>query len=253
MKNMKGRVEEYLLKKRRESPLYLPLIDPEKTTVEQAYENANLLRELGADAFLVGGSLGVDPNHMSKIVSAIKRTGLPIIIFPGDVTNIVDNADAILFMSLLNSDDPYYLIGAQVQGAALVRKYGLEPLPTGYIIIGYGGAAGFIGKARAVPWDHHYIPMMYSLAASMLGMRFVYLEAGSGSPRPVPPEMIRLVKKHVPELFVIVGGGIRSCDDAFKAVSAGADAVVTGTVLEESLGKAKEIVSGIKGSDNPCS
>jgi phosphoglycerol geranylgeranyltransferase len=249
---MKGRVEEYLRERRHESPLYLPLIDPEKTSVEQAYENAKQLKQLGADAFLVGGSLGVDPKHMSKIVEAIKKTGLPVIIFPGDVTNIVDNADAILFMSLLNSDDPYYLVGAQVQGATLVRKYGLEPLPTGYIIIGYGGAAGFIGKARPVPWDHRYIPMMYSLAASMLGMRFVYLEAGSGSPRPVPPEMIMLVKKHVPELFVIVGGGIRSCEDAFKAVSAGADAVVTGTVLEESLERAKEIVRGIKERENPC-
>ncbi len=236
-----------MLEKRKKSVLHFALFDPHKTSGEEARESSRLLKELGTDAFLIGGSIGVDPSKASAVAKSIKEsTGLPVIIFPGDLGNIVREADAILFMSLLNSDNPYYIIGAQVQGAPLVKAYGLEPLPTAYIIIGYGGAAGFIGKARPIPWDQPFITLSYVLAARMLGMKYVYLEAGSGSPRPVPPEMIRVIKKHVPDVFLIVGGGIRDYDSARKAVEAGADAIVTGTIIEESIDKAKSIIDAIK-------
>ncbi len=244
---MTRKVEDYLIERRRKAPLHLALLDPDKTNPDQAASISKYLESIGTDAILIGGSLGVDPGHTRKIIDNIhKASSLPVIIFPGDLTNISSNADAIFFMSLLNSDDPYYLFGAQVQGALLVKRYGLEPLPTGYIIIGYGGAAGFIGKARPIPWEQPLIAAAYAMAAEMLGMRFIYLEAGSGSPRPVPPEIIRSVRQSVSKAFLIVGGGIKEASDAVSAVSAGADAIVTGTLVERDPGKIEGIVRAIK-------
>lgn len=108
-------------------------------------------------------------------------------IIPRQRLRISKYADAILFMSLLNSDDPYFIIGAQVLGAPLVARYGLETLPTGYVIVGYGGAAGCVGRARPIPYDKPELGVAYVLAARFLGMRYMYLEAGSGAPEPIPP------------------------------------------------------------------
>lgn len=242
----KMKVSDYLREKRNEGPLHFALIDPNKTKAEEAEKIAEQLKHLGTDAFLVGGSLGVEPRETEEIIMKLKSSGLPVIIFPGDVNNVVRGADAILFMSLLNSDSVYHIIGAQVQGAPLVRKYNLEPLPTGYLIIGYGGAAGFIGKARPIPFDQPYIAAAYAMAAEMLGMKYIYLEAGSGSPHHVPPEMVKIVKGSLREAFLIVGGGIRSGDVARAIIEAGADAIVTGNILEKSLEVAGDIVNMIK-------
>ena len=244
---MKGKVEHYLLKRRSEGPLHFSLIDPHKVrSFEELEALAKKLKAFGTDAFLVGGSLGVSPFKALETVRTLKKTGLPVIIFPGDLTNVVPEADAILFMSLLNSEDPYFITGAQVQGALLVASYGLESLPTAYIIVGYGGAAGFIGKARPIPWEHPELVASYALSAWMLGMRFAYLEAGSGSPRPVPPEAVAAVKKLVPQMFVIVGGGIRDPETARKLTENGADAIVTGTLIERDASALAELIDAIK-------
>uniref|UniRef100_A0A7J3SKI2 Geranylgeranylglyceryl phosphate synthase n=1 Tax=Fervidicoccus fontis TaxID=683846 RepID=A0A7J3SKI2_9CREN len=240
------KVSEYLKQKRDEGPLHLALIDPQKTDAGEAERIGRELMDLGTDAFLVGGSLGVDQREAEEVVKKLKSSGAPVIIFPGDVNNVVRGADAILFMSLLNSDSVYHLIGAQVQGAILVKKYHLEPLPTGYIIIGYGGAAGYVGRARPIPLDQPYIAVAYAMAAEMLGMKYIYLEAGSGSPQSVPPEIVRAVKKNLEEAFLIVGGGIRTPDAAKLIVEAGADMIVTGNILEKDLGAAKDIIRAIK-------
>lgn len=240
-------MSDYLRERRKEGPLHFSLIDPHKTRAEEAEKIAKQLRDLGTDVFLVGGSLGVEPREAEEIVLRLKATGLPVIIFPGDVNNVVRGADAILFMSLLNSDSIYHIIGAQIQGAPLVRKYGLEPLPTGYLIIGYGGAAGYIGKARPIPFDQPYIAAAYAMAAEMLGMKYIYLEAGSGSPQHVPPEMVKTVKSSLKEAFLIVGGGIRSPEAAKAIIEAGADAIVTGNILEKSIESAGAIIGVIKG------
>ncbi len=239
------KVEEYLKNKRSEGTLHFSLLDPNKTNPNQARELAEKLASAGTDAFLLGGSLGVNPTIASRIAVELKKTGLPVIIFPGDIGNIVPEADAILFMSLLNSDDPYFIIGAQIKGALIVKSYGLEALPTAYLIVGYGGAAGHVGRARPIGWEQIEVAVAYSLAASMLGMRFVYLEAGSGAPRTVSPKMVKAVKTNVPELFTIVGGGIRKPDDASKIARAGADAIVTGTIIEEG-GDVESIIKAIK-------
>jgi phosphoglycerol geranylgeranyltransferase len=150
-------------------------------------------------------------------------------------------------MSLLNSVDPYFLIGAQILGAPLVKKYGLEPLSMGYIIVGEGGTAGIVGKAISVPYSKPELAVAHALAGQYLGMRFIYLEGGSGAKRPVPPEMIHAVKKML-DIPLIVGGGIRSKDQAIAAATAGADIIVTGNVTEtlDSRQKIDEIISAIK-------
>ena len=128
-----------------------------------------------------------------------------------------------------------------------MKKYGLEPIPMGYIIVGEGGAAGVIGRAVPVPYNKPELAVAHALAGQYLGMRFVYLEAGSGAKNPVPPEMIRAVK-HFCDVPLIVGGGIRSRDQAFGAASAGANIIVTGNVVENSGVKQRvsEIIDGIR-------
>jgi phosphoglycerol geranylgeranyltransferase len=150
-------------------------------------------------------------------------------------------------MSLLNSADPYFIMGAQILGAPLVRKFGLEPLPMGYIIVGEGGTAGVVGKAIPIPNNKPELAAAHALAGQYLGMRFIYLEAGSGAKSPVPADMIRAVKRCV-EVPLIVGGGIRSREQALAAASAGADIIVTGNVVEETgiRRKVSEIIEGIR-------
>ncbi len=146
-------------------------------------------------------------------------------------------------MSLLNSSNPYYIIDSQAIGAPTVKRFGLEALPMGYIIIGQGGAAGYIGQARGIPFDHDELAAAYSTAAELFGMRYVYLEAGSGAQRPVPTKMIELVRNCC-KSTLIVGGGIRDHKTALDAKNAGANIIVTGTMVEED-GNVKERIHEI--------
>lgn len=150
-------------------------------------------------------------------------------------------------MSLLNSTDPYFIIGAQVLGAPLVRKFGLEPIPLGYIIVGEGGAVSVVGRAFPIPLDKPELAAAHALAAQYLGMHFVYLEAGSGVKQSVPLDMIRMVKGLI-SAPLIVGGGIRSGEQAKEVVAAGADVVVTGNVTEEgnTKDKLRKLIKNVK-------
>jgi phosphoglycerol geranylgeranyltransferase len=247
---MVGSVEKYLLEKiESEGAIHITLIDPEKATPPQASRIARKAKSSGTSAIMIGGSTFVSTTHLDNVIKAVKHTvEVPVILFPNDVTGISRHADAIWFMSLLNSVDPYFLIGAQILGAPLVKKYGLEPIPLGYIIIGDGGTAGVVGKAVPVPYDKPKLAVAHALAGQYLGMRFIYLEAGSGAKKPVTPEMIRIVKQciHVP---LIVGGGIKSRRQALTAASAGADIIVTGNIVENTkvTRKVSEIIQGIRG------
>ena len=247
---MPGLVETYLLGKiKAEGSIHITLVDPERITPPQASRVAENSKASGTAAIMIGGSTFVSQAHLDDVVKAIKRTvDLPTILFPNNVTGISRHADAIWFMSLLNSVDPYFLIGAQILGAPLVKKYGLEPISMGYIIVGEGGTASIVGKAIPVPYNKPELAAAHALAGKYLGMRFIYLEGGSGAKDPVPPEMIRTVK-HFVELPLIVGGGIRTKEQALTAASAGADIIVTGNLIESTDAKQRvsEIVDGIKG------
>jgi phosphoglycerol geranylgeranyltransferase len=246
---MVGSVEKYLLEKiESEGTIHLTLIDPEKVTPPQASRIASKAKLSGTSAIMIGGSTFFSPAHLDDVVKAVKRTvKIPIILFPSNVTGISRYADAIWFMSLLNSADPYFLMGAQVLGAPLIKKYRLEPIPLGYIIVGDGGTAGVVGKAVPVPYNKPELAASHALAGQYLGMRFMYLEAGSGARRPVPPEMIHLVKSCI-DVPLIVGGGIKSRSQALATASAGANIIVTGNVIENTEVKSKvaEIVEGIR-------
>jgi phosphoglycerol geranylgeranyltransferase len=247
---MVGRIERYLLEKiKTDRSIHLTLIDPEKVTVSDATRIAENSKNSGTAAIMIGGSTFISQEHLDNVIKAIKSAvNLPIILFPNNVTGISSHADAIWFMSLLNSVDPYFLIGAQILGAPLVKKFGLEPISLGYIIVGEGGTAGIVGKAISVPYNKPELAAAHALAGQYLGMRFIYLEGGSGTANPVPPEMIRAVKR-VLDIPLIVGGGIRSKEQALAAASAGADIIVTGNVTESTDAKLRvsEIISAIKG------
>jgi len=246
---MVGSVERYLLEKIESGgAIHLTLIDPERVTRPQASRIADKAKSSGTSAIMIGGSTFVSTTHLDNVIRAVKRTvRIPVILFPNNVTGISRHADAIWFMSLLNSVDPYFLMGAQILGAPLVKKYGLEPIPLGYVIIGDGGTAGVVGKAIPVPYNKPKLAVAHALAGQYLGMRFIYLEAGSGAKKPVPPEMIRIVKNSI-DVPLIVGGGIKSRRQALTAASAGADIIVTGNIVETTKARRKvsEIIEGIR-------
>lgn len=227
--------------------LHFTLIDPDKVNdLNTLRKTASDLANAGTDAFLVGGSVGVSESDVDVVVNELKNYGKPVILFPGNISGISRYADAILFMSLMNSDDPYFIVGAPVLGAPIIYRYGIEALPTAYIIVGYGGAAGYVGRARPIPYERGDIGAAYVLAARYLGKKYAYLEAGSGAPKPIPPEFIAAAAKVKEDLTLIVGGGIRTPEDAQKAVNAGADIIVTGTIVEKNPQKAINIINAIK-------
>jgi len=243
------RVENYLksqLKKKK--ALLFILIDSEVSENSKAVTLAKKVEKIGASAILVGGSSTSDQIDMAKIVKNLKKSvKIPLILFPGNITGVVPGADAILFSSLLNSENPYFISQAQALGAPSVLKFGLEPLPTAYLVIGEGTSAWFVGSAKGIPFDKPNIAAAYSLAAQFLGMRFVYLEAGSGAKSSVKPEMVKTVRK-IFDGFLIVGGGIKDAKTAKNIVKAGADALVIGTFLEKggNIKKLKQIAKAIQ-------
>jgi phosphoglycerol geranylgeranyltransferase len=172
---------------------------------------------------------------------------IPIILFPGNHGGVTKYADAIWFMSLLNSSDPYFLVGAQILGAPVIKKMGLEPLSMGYIIVGEGGTVSLVGKATPIPLNRSDLAVAHALAAQYFGMHFVYLEAGSGVDNPVSSDIVTAVKDAL-DIPIIVGGGIRTGEQAKEIVNAGASIIVTGNVLEEnnSKNKMQELISNVK-------
>jgi phosphoglycerol geranylgeranyltransferase len=252
---MKGSVEKYLLNKiKKDGAIHFALLDPEEFSPESAAKTASEVEACGTAAVMIGGSTIVSTSHLDAVVKAVKNTvKIPVILFPNNVTGISRYADAIWFMSLLNSSDPYFITGAQVLGAPIIRKFGLEAIPLGYVIVGEGGAVGVVGRACPIPHDKPGLAVAHALAAQYFGMRFIYLEAGSGAKKPVPNAMIQMVKRAV-NIPLIVGGGIRTEEQARDVVSAGADAVVTGTLTEEG-GNLREkigaLVACIKSGKSP--
>jgi len=248
---MTGRVEKYLLDKIRvEGAIHITLIDPEKVTTHFASRIAKEAESCQTSAIMIGGSTVASTPHLDSVVKAIREAvKIPTILFPNNVTGISKYADAVWFMSLLNSSDPYFITGAQILGAPLIKKYGLEAIPLGYIIVGEGGAVGVIGKACPIPYNKPELAAAHALAAQYFGMRFVYLEAGSGAKQPVPTKMIKLVKSVI-DVPIIVGGGIKTGGQVKEIVNTGADVIVTGTIMEQSKvkGKIKELVEYVKRS-----
>jgi phosphoglycerol geranylgeranyltransferase len=213
------------------------LIDPDKQEPETAAETARAAASAGADGLLVGGSF-LFSDSLHQTVRAIKAAvDCPVLLFPGvsgAAAQITAQADALLLLSLVSGRNAEYLIGEQVRSALHIDRCGLETIPTAYLLVesGGGSSAEFLSGTRPIPRDKAQIAMVHALAAQQLGMKLIYLEAGSGARRPVPETMIRQVSQGV-RLPVLVGGGIRDADTARRKVDAGARAVVIGTAVEE--------------------
>jgi len=229
-----GTVFEYLLNvKKQRGAGYLVLIDPDKQEVESASTFVTQALEAGVDALLVGSSFLMS-DRLDPVVQSVKRmSGLPVIISPGASSHISRYADAILFLSLISGRNPEFLIGEHVKAAPIIKRYGIEPIPTGYMLIEGGTCTSvqFMSATLPIPREKPDIAVAHAIAAEMLGMKCVYLECGSGSAMSVPNEMISAVKANI-NIPLIVGGGIVKPKDAEEKVHAGADFIVTGNVLE---------------------
>lgn len=228
-----GRVLDYLTEALTGGPIHFTLIDPEKSTPAQAAATATGAVGLGSHLVLLGGSTGISRERMESVARAVKQAvPVPVVIFPEGPSSLTPAADAVLFMSLLNSRNLDLVIRVHARAAPAIRQMGLEPIPMGYLVIAPGMRVGEVGRADVVAREDLPLAQGYALAAEYLGMRMVYLEAGSGAPAPVPSQMVRAVRATA-SIPVIVGGGIRTGADARALLDAGAQVLVTGTIAEE--------------------
>lgn len=233
-----GKIYKFLLDEiNRNGSLYFILIDPDKS-------NSNLSKlvrvatDCGVDGFLIGSSMLLSENFEKCVRSIKQNTDRPVIIFPGSIYQISRSADAILFLSVLTSTNTEYIVGQQTLAAPIIFKYGIEPISTAYLLIESGKttSAVFISQSKQIPRDKPDIAIAYALTAQYLGMKLIYLEAGSGADNSVPAELIQKIKSVV-DVPLIVGGGIRDPQTAFEKSSAGADIIVTGNILEDTSEK----------------
>jgi phosphoglycerol geranylgeranyltransferase len=242
------KVLNYIRKRLREGRIHMTLLDPDKGRFFDLGKLAEMASDLGTDAIMVGGSTGVSQGILDSNVKAVKsRTSLPVILFPASSSTLSPYADAIYFMSLLNSRSVRHVVREQYLASRVIKEMGLETIPMGYVVVDPGMKVGEVGEADLIPRDRPEEAVKYALTAEFFGMDLFYLEAGSGAPDPVPTDMIRAVKGQS-RLPLVVGGGIRSQEAAREVVEAGADIVVTGTVVERDKGMEalKGIIEAVK-------
>ncbi|EQB72393.1 MAG: hypothetical protein AMDU1_APLC00009G0031 [Thermoplasmatales archaeon A-plasma] len=221
-----------ILERLKKQKIHMTLIDPAKQAPEQSADIAQEAERAGTDYIMIGGSTEIDRNRMDQTIREIKKKcGRKIVIFPGSSAMISPHADAIYFMSLLNSRSPEFLFRHQVRAAPHLKKMGIETIPMGYLVFYPGMTVGKVGEADLLDGNDPVPAVSYSLAAEMMGMKLIYLESGSGSPSTVSPDVISAVK-HETSVPIIVGGGIRDSETARKIAESGADIIVTGTIVE---------------------
>jgi len=213
---------------------YLVLIDPDKAPAESLPSFIGQSIEAGVDAFLVGGSLLFTPDLDTYLINLKKHSGdTPVILFPGGTQQISKYADAILFLSLLSGRNAQHIIGTQVMAAPIINKLKLEAISTAYFLVQSGKptTAEFMTGTTPLPRHKPEIAIAHAMAAQYMGFKFVYLEGGSGADHSVPEDMI-LGLSQTTKIPLIVGGGIKSPEEAAKKVEAGASFIVTGNILE---------------------
>ncbi len=226
---------ERLLKIRQDKGAgFFLLLDPDRSDSGRMIALAESAASCGIDAILAGSSLVTGAAFHDHLAEIKRATTLPVILFPGNSTQISPHADGVLFLSLISGRNPQYLIEEQVRGAPLIREYGLEPIPTGYMLIESGRPTSvqYVSGTMPIPRTKPEIAKVHALAANCLGMKAVYLEAGSGAVESVPYDMTAAVAEYG-GLPVIVGGGIKTPREAERQVQSGASFVVVGNRLEE--------------------
>jgi len=228
--------------------LHFSLIDPDKQSPAIAGDLARRCEEYGSDAIMVGGSTVPDRETTYRTIEEIKKnSSLPVIIFPNSANTIAENADYIFFMDLLNSPALEYKREQHMRGAKLVKKWGIKPIPMGYMVISTSSKPTTVEtkiELDVIGSDDIEKAVDYAIYAECMGMRCVYLDAGSNPEKPVSDEMIKAVRKAV-DIPIIVGGGIKSAEVANKKIEAGADVIVTGSIIEENVEELRKIVEAI--------
>ncbi|MHA1615915.1 MAG: geranylgeranylglyceryl/heptaprenylglyceryl phosphate synthase [Candidatus Njordarchaeales archaeon] len=218
---------------------HLSLIDPDpfKVDLEKLPKLVEALDKGGTSGFMVGGSTAFDRDFLDGVIDAIKSVSeKPVILFPGNIAGVSRKADAIFFLSPFNSTNAYYIIRAQAIAAPTIKKWGLETISLAYLLFEPGGTAAYVCEAQPIPRNKPEIAIAFATAAELFGFDMVYLEAGSGAPEPIPPKVVGAVARFV-DIPVIVGGGIKTSEQAATMIAAGAKVVVQGTRYEEYLVK----------------
>lgn len=253
---------------------HIILIDPGKQSAEVAANRAVIAVETGSRMIFVGGSTDTPNDVVHETCQAIQEIlelktfaasqdptanedvwKVPVVLFPGGAHALSPAADGILFMMLMNSKTRRFLIGEQLRGAPALEQYGVETLPTGYLVFSPGGKVGEVGDADLIHSSQEELVYSYALTAKMYGFNALYLEAGSGASNQVDSNSIQAARR-VSELCLIVGGGIRTEAQASKAAVAGANWVVTGTLTEDAASDAelrerlKAVIRGIQSSSS---
>ena len=235
-KMLMNTVYDMLLQRRAQGKKSLAvLIDPDKT----GHLDELLLQAKNSppDFFFVGGSLLSEGNLVQCIHRLKSIPGIPVVLFPGNAMQICADADALLLLSVISGRNPDLLIGRHVLAAPLLKQSGLELIPTGYILVESGAATtvSYITNTQPVPRDKNPIAACTAMAGEQLGLKLIYLEAGSGAQQPVPVPMVDAVRRSI-DVPLIVGGGLRTAAEISERFNAGADLIVTGNILEQSPG-----------------
>lgn len=227
---------------------FLLLIDPDRTSERHNLELCAAAQECGVDAILIGTSFMLDTDFGATVRAVKQVTPLPVIIFPGSFAQLTPEADAVLFTSLVSGRNAEYLIGEQVRGAPLVKRFGLEAIPTGYMLVESGATTSvqFVSGTMPIPSDKIDIACAHALAAQYLGMRLVYLDGGSGARCAVPCELVSAVARYI-DIPVIVGGGLKSPEECAHRMGAGAAMVVVGNSMEAdpSFSRLREMAAAV--------
>jgi phosphoglycerol geranylgeranyltransferase len=246
MKHLYGQIRE---KKKAQQKSFAVLIDPDNVNAHDIEGLVNLSRTAGVDYFFVGGSLVVT-EKLDECIQAVKALcDIPVLLFPGSPAQVSRHADALLYLSLISGRNPELLIGQHVVSAPFVKKSGLEIIPTGYMVID-GGApttVSYISNSAPLPSDKADIAMCTAMAGEMLGMKLIYMDAGSGAQKPISEKMIGKVAANV-DCPLIVGGGITTPEKAYLNCKAGADIIVVGNAIEKDPSLIAEISSAIHSS-----
>lgn len=244
---MKNKLYQHFLKNKQQGQKSLAvLIDPDKVDNYKIEKLVTLAVDSKVDYLLVGGSLIISSN-LDECIQQIKSLcHIPVILFPGSTAQVSKYADALLYLSLVSGRNPELLIGQHVVSAPFVRKSGLEIMPTGYMVID-GGApttVSYISNATPIPSDKNEIALCTAMASEMLGMKLIYMDAGSGAKRPITESMIEMVASHI-EVPLIIGGGITYPEKAYLNCKAGADVIVIGNAIEKDPSLIKEMATAI--------
>ncbi len=238
--------QQFLDRKKGGKKSFAVLIDPDKVNAASIANLVALGIAARVDYFFVGGSLVIS-SHLDECIQQIKAAcTIPVVLFPGSPSQVSPTADALLYLSLISGRNPELLIGQHVISAPFVKQSGLEIIPTGYMVID-GGApttVSYISNAAPIPADKSEIAMCTAMAGEMLGMKLIYMDAGSGAKRAISEQMIERVSRHI-EIPLIIGGGITEPEKAYLNCKAGADIIVVGNAIEKDLNLIKEISDAV--------